>query len=211
MYDFPVCVAYRGGTQALRYIDFPAEVRRSDVFIFFSLVFFLPYSATSRIKRGWSIPKVTGDAYNMSLDREREWEKKREWVRPVPGLDFPDWYDIPTGWGQSFSGDLLKRRTNLEANPKRLISRGKPRRQGSGNMAVKTKGCTSSPLFSLSPSPHPPSLSLSFLLHRSFIQPGRRNEWELLYDLFCTSSDRLGTSAGLFSFFFSSFHHAIRP
>lgn len=55
------------------------------------------------------------------------------------------------------------------------------------------------------------SLSLSFLLHRSFIQPGRRNEWELLYDLFCTSSDRLGTSAGLFSFFFSSFHHAIRP
>jgi len=58
-----------------------------------------------------------------------------------------DWYDIPTE--QSFRRDLLKRRTNLKANPERLISRGKPRRQGSGNMMVEA---AESCMFSFFPS-----------------------------------------------------------
>lgn len=122
---------------------------------------------------------------------EDDWE--------TPGL-LLDWYDIPTGWGQLFRGDLLKWRTNLKTNPERLILRGKPRRQGSGNMAMEKRR---ERLCLLS--------FLSFSPPRSFIQPGRRNEWELLR----ASSAPLQTvyehrQESLFLFLLS-FRHAIHP
>lgn len=85
---------------------------------------------------------------------------------------------------------MLKRRTNLKANPERLISRGKPRRQGSGNMMVEGSG----KLY---------ALFLSFPLEALFSLEGAMNGsfYELRAYLFRPSTR---TSTGL-SFPFSPF------
>jgi len=105
-----------------------------------------------------------------------------------------DWYDIPTE--QSFRRDLLKRRTNLKANPERLISRGKPRRQGSGNMMVEA---AESCMFSFFP-------SLSKLYSTWKAQwMGASTSFER------TSSDRLREHRQDSLFLFLFFRLAIRP
>jgi len=69
----------------------------------------------------------------------------------------------PDRMGLSFGGDSLKRRTNLEVNPERLISSGEP--PEGKVLEIWRNGCSRARAL--------PPLEALF-------SAGRRNEWELL-------------------------------